>query len=105
MARGFRAHATAREAVIYLLQSAIAVGQLVLGFYGFWLVWRVLLPELPAPRAPEEHIAPFVGYFTDPFVQPLARGLHVHPRLVSALILLVVGAGQVALTRLSVSLP
>lgn len=90
--------------MIYLLQTAIAVGQLVLGFYGFWLVWRVLLPGLLGPRDPEDRIAPFAGYFTDPFVQPLARGLHAHPRLVSALFLLIVGAGQVALTRLSASL-
>lgn len=88
----------------YILQTFIAVGQLVLGFYGFWLVWRVILPELPGPRDPDDRIAPYAGYFVDPFVQPLARGLHVHPRVLSALFLLGVGACQVALNRLSASL-
>jgi hypothetical protein len=88
----------------YLLQTAIAVGQIVLGFYGFWLVWRVLLPELPGPQDPEDRIAPFAGYFTDRFVRPLCRALHVHPRLLSALLLIVVAAGQVALGRLSAGL-
>jgi hypothetical protein len=88
----------------YLLQTLIAVGQLVLGFYGFWLVWRVILPALPGPHNSEDRIAPYAAYFTNPFVQPLSRGLHVHPRLLSALLLIVVGAAQVALSRLSAGL-
>lgn len=88
----------------YLLQTLIAVGQIVLSFYGFWLVWRVILPMLPGPRDPEDRIAPYAGYFIDPLVQPLSRRLHVHPRLLSALLLVGVAAGQVVLTRLSSAL-
>lgn len=88
----------------FLLHTLIALAQLVLGFYSFWLVWQVLLPVLPGPRNPAERIAPFAGYFLDPFVQPLARLLRLHARLVSTFFLLVVAAGQVALARLSDSL-
>ncbi len=65
----------------FVLSVAAALGQSVLSFYGFWLVWRVLLPVLPGPPEPDKRIAPFAGYFTDPFVQPVARALHVPPRL------------------------
>ena len=85
----------------YAVQTVIAVVQIVLGFYGFWLVWRVLLPELPGPRDAEDRIAPYAGYFVDPLVQPLARRLHHHPRLLSGLLLIAVAAGQVGLDRLS----
>ncbi len=84
----------------YVLQTVIVVAQLVLGFYGFWLVWRVLLPKLPGPRNPEDRIAPYAGYFVDPLVQPLARRSHVHPQLLSGLLLIAVAAGQVGLDRL-----
>ncbi len=87
--------------MVYMLRTVIAVVQLVLSFYGFWLVWRVLLPELPGPRTSEDRIAPFAGYFVDPLVQPLARRSHVHPRLLSGLLLIAVAAGQVGLDRLS----
>ncbi|MEP6527087.1 MAG: hypothetical protein ABJA86_07965 [Nocardioidaceae bacterium] len=33
---------------------------------------RVLLPVLPGPREPDDRIAPFAGYFTDPLTAPLA---------------------------------
>jgi len=87
--------------MVYMLRTVIAVVQLVLSFYGFWLVWRVLLPELPGPRNPDDRIAPFAGYFIDPLVQPLAKRSHVHPRLLSGLLLIAVAAGQVGLDRLS----
>ncbi len=90
--------------MMYLLQTVIAAGQLVLSFYGFWLVWRVLLPALPGPSKPDDRIAPYAGYFIDPLVQPIARHLHVHPRLLSGLLLVVVAGGQVGLSRLSAAL-
>ncbi len=85
----------------YVLQTVIAVVQIVLSFYGFWLVWRVLLAALPGPRDSEDRIAPYAGYFVDPLVQPLARRSHVHPRLISGLLLIAVAAGLVGLDRLS----
>ncbi len=76
----------------------VRLGQLVLSFYGFWLVWRVLLPVLPGPRDPDERIAPFAGYFTDPLTAPLVR-LRV-PAWVAALLLLIADAAAlVALAR------
>ena len=77
----------------YVVQTVIAVVQLVLSFYGFWLVWRVLLPELPGPRASKDRIAPYAGYFVDPLVQPLAKRSHLHPLLLSGLLLIAVAAG------------
>lgn len=85
----------------FLWDTVIGVAQLVAGFYGFWLVWRVLLPILPGPRDPKERIAPFDRYFTDPFVLPLARRLRIHQRAVSAVLLFAVAAAQVGLGRLS----
>ncbi len=85
----------------FFWDTVIGVAQLVAGFYGFWLVWRVLLPILPGPRDPEDRIAPFDRYFTDPFVLPLARLLRIHQRLVSAVLLFVVAAAQVGLGRLA----
>ncbi len=85
----------------FLWDTVIGVAQLVAGFYGFWLVWRVLLPILPGPRDPEDRIAPFDRYFTDPFVLPLARLLRIHQRLVSAVLLFLVAAAQVGLGRLA----
>jgi hypothetical protein len=86
--------------VTFVLAVAAALGQAVLSFYGFWLVWRVLLPDLPGPPERDKRIAPFAGYFTDPFVQPGARALHVPPRLVALLALVVVAIGSVLLSRL-----
>ena len=80
-----------------------AVVQVVLGFYGFWLVWRVLLPYLPGPADSSERVAPFVGYFTDPFVNPLAARLHLPARLVAAAGLLLVAAASVLVRRLTVA--
>jgi len=58
--------------VSFILAVAGAITQIMLSFYGFWLAWRVLLPYLPAPRDPDDRVAPFVGYFTDPFINPAA---------------------------------
>ena len=84
----------------FFWQTIVGVAQLVVSFYGFWLVWRVLLPILPGPRDPKNRIAPYDRYFTDPFVIPLARRLRIHQRLVSTLLLLLVAATQVGLGRL-----
>lgn len=85
----------------FLLQTLIAVIKIVLSFYGFWLVWQVLLPILPGPRDKSKRIARFACYFTDPFVKPLSRVLHVHPKFLCVLFLLLVAAAQVALGRIS----
>ena len=79
----------------FVISVAGAVVQIVLGFYGFWLIWRVLLPYLPGPEESDERVAPFVGYFTDPFVDPLANRLHLPARVIAALSVLAVGAAMV----------
>lgn len=76
----------------------VRLGQLVLSFYGFWLVWRVLLPVLPGPRDPVERIAPFAGYFTDPLTAPLVR-LRLPTWVAALLLLLADAAAFVALSR------
>ena len=88
----------------YVLQVGVTVAQIVLSFYGFWLVWRSLLPLLPGPADPDDRIAPYDCYFTDPFVLPLARGLRVPHRVVAVALLIAVTAAQVGLTRLSAAL-
>ncbi len=67
----------------------------MLSFYGFWLVWRVLLPVLPGPREPIERIVPFAGYFTDPLAAPLIRLLRL-PSWLAALLLLLADAAALA---------
>jgi uncharacterized protein YggT (Ycf19 family) len=86
--------------VKYVLEWAVTVVQYALSFYGFWLVWRVLLPDLPGPRDPSDRVVPYVWYFTDPFVNPVAKALHVPSRLVALVALVVVAAVSVALGRL-----
>jgi hypothetical protein len=86
--------------VTYVLESAVTVVQYALSFYGFWLVWRVLLPDLPGPRDRSDRVAPYVWYFTDPFVVPVAKALHAPARLVALVALVVVAAVSVALGRL-----
>ncbi len=49
----------------------VHLGHIVLGFYGFWLVWRCCCRWLPGPPQPGERIASFAGYFTDPLTAPL----------------------------------
>jgi hypothetical protein len=85
----------------FVVAVVAAVVQFVLGFYGFWLVWRVLLPALPGPPDREDRVAPFVGYFTDPFIEPVAARLHVPARLVAACALVLVAAASVLVRRLS----
>lgn len=85
----------------FLLAVVGAVVQIVLGFYGFWLIWRVLLPYLPGPRDPGERAAPFVGYFTDPFIDPIAARLHLPPRGVAALAVVAVATAGVVVRRLT----
>lgn len=90
--------------ISFLLQTGVTVIQIGLAFYGFWFVWRVLLPVLPGPNNPNERIAPYARYFTDPLVIPLARHLRLNEWLVSALFLLTVAAAQVGLARLNMYL-
>lgn len=79
----------------------VVLAQFVLSFYAFWLVWRVLLPLLPGPADPNDRVAPFVGYFTDPVVNPLARTLRLPPRAVAAALLVAVAVLSVVLSSTS----
>lgn len=79
----------------------VVLAQFVLSFYAFWLVWRVLLPLLPGPADPNDRAAPFVGYFTDPVVNPLARTLRLPPRAVAATLLVAIAVLSVVLSRTS----
>ncbi len=85
----------------FILAVAGATAQILLGFYGFWLVWRVLLPYLPGPRNPEDRVAPFVDYFTDPFINPVADRLHLPAGLVSTFAVVVVASASVIVRRLT----
>jgi hypothetical protein len=89
----------------FLVGIGIALLQIVVAFYGFWFVWRVLLPILPGPERAKERIAPFACYFTDPLVNPIAQRLRLNTWMVSALFLLLVAAVQVGLTRFAAFLP
>lgn len=82
-----------------LADVAAVLAQFVLSFYAFWLVWRVLLPVLPGPPQPRDRVAPFVGYFTDPIVTPLARKLHLPARAVAGGWLVAVALLSVGLSR------
>jgi len=77
----------------------VHIGQIVLGFYGFWLVWRVLLPVLPGPADPAKRIAPFAGYFTDLLAAPLIRLLRLPPWLAVLVLLVADAAALAALAR------
>lgn len=78
-----------------------AVAQILLGFYGFWLAWRVLLPYLPGPPQADDRVAPFVGYFTDPFINPVAKRLHLPARLVAAFAVVTVASASVIVRRVT----
>lgn len=84
----------------YLLDVIVSMLRFGLGFYAFWLVWRILLPDLPGPADPDDRIAPFARYFTDPFLLPAARALHAPTRLMALIGLAVVAALSVGLGRL-----
>ena len=83
----------------FAIDLAIQVAQLLLSFYGFWLAWQVLLPVLPGPRRASDRIAPFAGYFTDPFRAPLTSGLRLPPWIASLVLLLADAAALVALAH------
>lgn len=74
--------------------------QLVLGFYGFWLVWRVLLPVLPSGHNPDLDISPFAVALTDPLVIPVVRLLRVPPWLATVMLLVTDAAGLAVLGRI-----
>ncbi len=59
----------------------------------------VLLPLLPGPADPQERIAPFAGYFTDPLVNPVARTLRLPERAVAFALLVALAALSVGLSR------
>lgn len=84
----------------YLLEVVVSTLQFGLSFYAFWLVWRVLLPDLPGPADPDDRIAPYARYFTDPFLAPAAKALHVPTRLMALIALAVVAGLSVGLGRL-----
>lgn len=77
----------------------VHLGQLVLGFYGFWLVWRVLLPVLPSAGA-DRRLSPFAMPLTDPFVVPLGRLLRLPPWAAALLLLIADAAASAALSRI-----
>lgn len=88
----------------FVAQTAITVTTVAAGFYGFWLVWRVLLPILPGPSDLEHGFSPFGKRFTDPLIVPIARVLHVPEWLIAAIWLILVAALITALNALSASL-
>ncbi|MBW3665342.1 MAG: YggT family protein [Actinobacteria bacterium] len=81
----------------FLTQVAITLARIVLSFYGFWLVWRVMLPWLPGPDAVRERIAPYACFFTDPVIEPLRRLTGMPARAWAGLLLVAVAAALVAL--------
>lgn len=81
----------------FVVRTALALGNTVLAFYSFWLVWRLLLPVLPGPENSDDRIAPFAEYFTDPFVLPLARLTRLPHRAITLLSLIAAAAVAVLL--------
>jgi hypothetical protein len=86
--------------VTYLLEVIVSILQFGLSFYGFWLVWRVLLPDLPGPPDQNDRIAPYARYFTDPFLVPVSRALRFPTRLMALAALVVVAGLSVGLGHL-----
>ena len=84
---------------IFVARTALALGNIVVGFYGFWLVWRLLLPVLPGPEDRDDRIAPFAEYFTDPFIVPLAQFTRLPHRAITAVSLTATAALLVALAE------
>ena len=85
----------------FAISVAGAVAQIFLGFYGFWLIWRFLLPYLPGPEDSHDRVAPFVGYFTDPFIKPVAARLHLPARWIAGFWVVGVAAASVIVRRLT----
>lgn len=84
----------------FLLQMVLGLAQTVLAFYGFWLVWRVLLPWLPGPEDVRDRIAPYACFFTDPFLVPVARRFRLRVELVAFVALLLLVALRTGLAQL-----
>lgn len=87
----------------FLADTTITLLRIVVAFYGFWFVWRVLLPILPGPPDAKDRVAPFACYFTDPLVGPVSSATRLGPWTVSMLFLLAVAGAQVGLSRLAAS--
>ncbi len=85
----------------FVIDTAIQLIQFLLSFYGFWLVWQVLLPVLPGPPQTVDRIAPFAGYFIDPLRAPLTTHLRIPPWMASLILLITDAAALVALTHLT----
>jgi hypothetical protein len=85
----------------FLVRTGLTIGDIGVGFYGFWLVWRLLLPVLPGPDERRERIAPFACYFTDPFVVPIARLTRLPERAITLASLVVAAAVLVALDEIA----
>ncbi len=81
----------------FVIDVVVTFIGILLGFYGFWLVWRVALPWLPGPADAEDRIAPFACYFTDPFLEPVSRLTRLPTRVLAAAALVGVAAAMVAL--------
>jgi hypothetical protein len=66
--------------------------------------WRVLFPALRGPPPDDERIAPYANYFTDPFVDLIARRLHTSERAAAAvsrvaLAVVIAGLGRASSAR------
>lgn len=81
----------------FTIEIVITLVRIVLGFYGFWLVWRVALPWLPGPADAKERIAPFACYFTDPILEPVSRLTRLPVRGLATVALVGVAAALAAL--------
>jgi len=90
--------------VTFIAQTAITIVSVATGFYGFWLVWRVLMPLLPGPRDLEHGFSPFGKRFTDPLISPIARVSHLPERLIAGFWLILVAALITALNGLGADL-
>lgn len=84
-----------------LWQVITTVLQIILGFYGFWFVWRVLLPVLPGSENQDERIAPFARDFTDPVVNRLNQTFRINKWLAALVGLLLVSAASVGVSYLA----
>lgn len=81
------------------LEVTVTIVRFVLGFYAFWLVLRALEGLLSEETDALRELDPLACDFTDPFVVPLSRLLHLAPRFTSWLWLAIFAALQVGLDR------
>lgn len=89
--------------VSFIIAVAGAITRIVLGFYGFWLLAclacaAAVPPQAAGTRRPGR---PFVGYFTDPFINPVAERLHLRARLVSTFAVVVVASASAIFRRMT----